>query len=133
MRSHCLSLLVVIACAFPPPPSAAAQVRPGIEVLLSDSIGVAAGKRIALLTNQTGVDRLGRRDIDLLRGTPGVRLLVVLSPEHGLRGTEDRAGLPDAVDSASGLPIYSLYGGPPPPPLSGLDSVDAVLAAMHGL
>src|SRR2546430_12433273 len=43
----------------------------------------------------------------LVRGTPGVRLLVILSPEHGLRGTEDRPGLPDAVDSASGLRITS--------------------------
>src|SRR5690348_18426296 len=109
MRPHSLSLLVVVACVGSQP--APAQVRPGIEVLLSDSIGVVAGKRVALLTNQTGVDRLGRRDIDLLRGTPGVRLVVILSPEHGLRGTEDRPGLPDAVDSASGLPIYSLYGG----------------------
>ncbi len=85
MRPHSLSLLVVIACAVPAPSRAAAQVRPGIEVLLSDSIDVVAGKRVALLTNQTGVDRLGRRDIDLLRGTPGVRLVVILSPEHGLR------------------------------------------------
>jgi len=75
MRSHSVSLLVVIACALSPSPRVAAQVRPGIEVLLTDSISVVAGKRVALLTNQTGVDRLGRRDIDLLRGTPGVRLV----------------------------------------------------------
>src|SRR2546430_16221148 len=98
MRAHTLTLLVESACAIVPRAPAAAQVRPGIEVLLSDSIGVVAGKRVALLTNQTGVDRLGRRDIDLLRGTPGVRLVVILSPEHGLRGTEDRPGLPDAVE-----------------------------------
>jgi uncharacterized protein YbbC (DUF1343 family) len=131
MRPHSLSLLVVIACAVLPPTPAAAQVRPGIEVLLSDSIGVVAGKRVALLTNQTGVDRLGRRDIDLLRGTPGVRLVVILSPEHGLRGTEDRPGLPDAVDSASGLPIYSLYGGTRLSEIGALDSVDVVLVDLQ--
>jgi len=131
MRSHCVSLLVVIACALSPSPRVAAQVRPGIEVLLTDSISVVAGKRVALLTNQTGVDRLGRRDIDLVRGTPGVRLLVILSPEHGLRGTEDRAGLPDAVDSASGLPIYSLYGGTPLSAIAALDSVDVVLVDLQ--
>src|SRR4029077_17732057 len=97
MRSHYLSLLLGLVCAAP----AAAQVRPGIEVLLSDSIGLVAGKRVALLTNHLGVIRLGQRAVDLVRGTPGVRLLVILSPEHGLRGTEDRPGLPDAVDSAS--------------------------------
>ncbi len=131
MRSHSVSLLVVIACALSPSPRVAAQVRPGIEVLLTDSISVVAGKRVALLTNQTGVDRLGRRDLDLLRGTPGVRLVVILSPEHGLRGTEDRAGLPDAVDSASGLPIYSLYGGTPLSAIAALDSVDVVLVDLQ--
>src|SRR2546423_15165054 len=127
MRPHSLSLLLGLVCAAP----TAAQVRPGIEVLLSDSIGLVAGKRVALLTNQTGVDRLGQRDIDLLRGTPGVRLLVILSPEHGLRGTEDRPGLPDAVDSASGLPIYSLYGGTPPSAIAALDSMDVVLVDLQ--
>src|SRR5690349_6108663 len=127
MRRHALSLLMALAGVAP----ATAQVRPGIEVLLSDSIGVVAGKRVALLTNQTGVDRLGQRDIDLLRGTPGVRLAVILSPEHGLRGTEDRAGLPDAVDSASGLPIYSLYGGTPLSAITTLDSVDVMLVDLQ--
>jgi len=125
MRLHARSLLVMFACVVAPP--AAAQVRPGIEVLVSDSIGLVTGKRLALLTNQSGVDRLGRRDVDLLRGTPGVRLMAILSPEHGLRGTEDRPGLPDAVDSATGLPIYSLYGGTSLPAIAALDSVDIVL------
>jgi len=73
------------------------------------------------------VDRLGRRDIDLVRGTPGVRLLVILSPEHGLRGNRDRAGLPDAVDSASGLPIYQPLRCTPLSAIAALDSVDVVL------
>src|SRR3989441_4732915 len=70
MRPHLLSLLGLLACAAP----AAGQVRPGIEVLLSDSAHLLAGQRLALLTNQTGVDRQGRRDVDrLLAG--GYRLL----------------------------------------------------------
>ncbi|HEY6807217.1 MAG TPA: DUF1343 domain-containing protein [Gemmatimonadales bacterium] len=131
MRTHCLSLLAVIGCVAALPAAAAGQVRPGIEVLLSDSIGLVLGKRVALLTNQTGVDRLGRRDIDLLRGTPGVRVGVILSPEHGLRGLDDRPGLPDAVDSATGIPIYSLYGGTPLGALAALDSVDVVLVDLQ--
>src|SRR3989449_4078290 len=83
------------------------------------------------LTNQTGVDRLGRRDIDLLRGTPGVRVTVILSPEHGLRGLDDRPGLPDAVDSTTGLPIYSLYGGTPLAAVAALDSVDVFLVDLQ--
>lgn len=103
-----------------------AQVRPGIEVLLQDSLHLVRDRRLGLLTNHTGIDRAGRRDVDVLRATPGVRLVVLFSPEHGFRGDVDRPGLPDAVDSASGLPIYSLYSGSRPPNLAGLDSLDVL-------
>ncbi len=127
MRPHLLSLLGFVACAAP----GAGQVRPGIEVLLTDSVHVVAGKRVALLTNQAGVDRAGRRDIDLLRAAPGVRLAAILTPEHGIRGAEDRPGLPDAVDSATGLPIYSLYGGTPLSAIAALDTVDLLLVDLQ--
>lgn len=103
-----------------------AQVRPGIEVLVQDSLDLVRDRRLGLLTNHTGIDRAGRRDVDVLRAAPGVRLVVLFSPEHGFRGTEDRPGLPDAVDSASGLPIYSLYSGSRPPNLAALDSLDVL-------
>ncbi len=123
MRTHGLWLLGVIACR--PPTPLPAQVRPGIEVLLSDSSRLIAGKRLALLTNQTGRDRDGRRDVDLLLAAVPHSIVALYGPEHGARGTEDRPGLPDDVDSATGLPIYSLYtSGPNYTPL---DSVDAVL------
>lgn len=102
------------------------QVRPGIEVLITDSLHLVRGRRLGLLTNHTGIDRAGRRDVDVLRTTRGVRLTVLFSPEHGFRGTEDRLGLPDGTDSASGLPIYSLYGVRRAANYAGLDSVDVV-------
>ncbi len=126
MRAHRLVwLLGSIACAAPAP--APAQVRPGIEVLLADSSYLIAGKRLGLLTNHTGVDRQGRRDVDLLRAAHGARLTVLFSPEHGFHGTEDRSGLPDATDPATGLPIYSLYGGSRAAARAALDSVDVLL------
>ena len=103
-----------------------AQVRPGIEVLVQDSLQLVRGRRLGLLTNHTGVDRAGRRDVDVLRGTRGVQLVVLFSPEHGFRGTEDRPDLPDHVDSASGLPVYSLYTGSRPPQFAALDQVDVL-------
>lgn len=115
------------------PSPALAQVRPGIEVLLADSTRLIAGKRLGLLTNNTGVDRLGRRDVDLLRTTRDARLTVLFSPEHGFRGTEDRMGLPDSRDSVTGLPIYSLYGGSRSAALSALDSVDVVLVDLQDI
>src|SRR5512140_1242929 len=79
------------------PPRTGPAVRPGITVLLSDSLGLIRGKRIALMTNQTGIDASGVSDIELLRGetarAAGVTLVKLFSPEHGIRGTEDREGI----------------------------------------
>src|ERR1700686_5539150 len=81
---------------------AEAKVRPGITVLLSDSIQLIRGKRIGLLTNQTGVNESGTSDIDLLRERKArdanVQLVQLFSPEHGLRGMEDRPNIANGVD-----------------------------------
>jgi uncharacterized protein YbbC (DUF1343 family) len=133
MRAHHLIWIVCgLGCSGGAPVTGAAQVRPGIEVLLSDSAHLIAGKRVGLLTNQTGRDRQGRRDVDLLRAAPGgARLTVLYSPEHGFVGAEDRPGLPDAVDSATGLPIYSLYGGSRTAARAALDSLDVLLVDLQ--
>lgn len=110
---------------------AEAKVRPGITVLLRDSLHLIRGKRIGLLTNQTGVNEKGDSDIDLLRDKrardAGVSLVQLFSPEHGLRGTEDRPNIASGVDEKSGLPIYSLYGqqtvAPPDSMLRALDAL----------
>ena len=108
-------------------------MRPGIDVLLTDSARLIAGKRLGLLSNNTGVDRLGRRDVDVLRAAPNARLTVLFSPEHGFRGTEDRPGLPDSRDSVTGLPIYSMYGGSRSASLAALDSVDVLLIDLQDI
>jgi len=136
MRAHRLVLIVFgVACSggTRAPSPAVAQVRPGIEVVLSDSAHLITGKRLGLLTNNTGVDHLGRRDVDLLRATPDARLTVLFSPEHGFLGREDRMGLPDSRDSATGLPIYSLYGGSRTAAQAALDSVDVVLIDLQDI
>src|SRR5581483_6610736 len=90
-----------------------AAVRPGITVLLSDSLDLIRGKRIGLLTNQTGIDAAGESDIELLRGpraqAASVHLVRLFSPEHGIRGTEDRPHIESGIDERSGLPVHSLY------------------------
>src|SRR2546428_2529898 len=136
MRAHRLVWIVLgIGCSSGTrvPSLVAAQVRPGIEVLLSDSAHLIAGKRLGLLTNHTGVDHLGRRDVDLLRTTRNARLTVLFSPEHGFLGREDRPGLPDARDSATGLPIYSLYGGSRSAAAAALDSIDVLLVDLQDI
>jgi uncharacterized protein YbbC (DUF1343 family) len=104
-------------------------VRPGITVLLSDSIRLVRGRRVGLLTNQTGIDEHGVSDIERLRGdearAAGVQLVTLFSPEHGIRGTEDRENLASGIDSRSGLVVNSLYTngtiGPPDSTLRGVE------------
>ena len=109
-----------------------AAVRPGITVLLDDSVHLIRGRRIALLTNHTGIDARGVADIDLLTADPrataaGVRLVALFAPEHGIRGTEDREQLAGGVDAKTGLVIHSLYGrgttGFPDTTLRGVDAL----------
>lgn len=111
---------------------AEARVRPGITVLLNDSIHLIRGKRIGLLSNQTGINEKGVSDVDLLRDKKardaGVSLVQLFAPEHGLRGTEDRQNLPNEIDPKSGLPVYSLYGRQTmAPPDSILRTLDALV------
>jgi len=128
MRAHHLSIVVSLVAAA----TASAQVRPGIEVLVTDSARLIAGHRLGLLSNQTGVDRRGDRDVDVLRAH-GFQVTALFGPEHGFQGKEDRPGLPDAVDSATGLPIYSLYGGSAEKTRAALTTIDVLLIDLQDI
>lgn len=110
------------------PAAVAVGVAPGIEVLLADSLQLIRGKRVGLITNHSGRDRHGTSTIDLLYHAPGVRLTALFGPEHGLRGVA-RAGekVGSATDSATGVPIYSLYGQTYVPTPEMLRDVDVLL------
>lgn len=102
-------------------------VRPGIEVLFSDSLHLVRGKRLGLVTNQAGVDRQGTSGVDLLRRAP-VTLVALFSPEHGFRGTAAPGEKVDSsIDSVTGLPIYSLYGKNSAPTDSMLRGIDLLV------
>jgi len=100
-------------------------VRPGLEVLLSDSLHLVRGLRVGLITNHTGIDSRKVHGIDRLMESPEVELVALFSPEHGLRGeAEGGIGIQSDVDERSGLPIHSLYGDtrkPTPEMMEGLD------------
>jgi uncharacterized protein YbbC (DUF1343 family) len=106
-------------------------VRPGIEVLLTDSLGLVRDRRVGLVTNQTGVDADGISDVERLR-TAGVRLVALFSPEHGFRGAADPgATIASTVDSATGLPIYSLYGRVSAPTPEMLRDIEVMLVDLQ--
>jgi uncharacterized protein YbbC (DUF1343 family)/CubicO group peptidase (beta-lactamase class C family) len=99
--------------------------KTGLDVLVEQNFKPLQGKRIGLITNHTGLDREGRRNIDLLRGA-GIQIAALFSPEHGFIGKEDRPGIQDSVDAETGLKIFSLYGAtqrPTPAMLQGIDAL----------
>ncbi len=101
------------------------KVLNGIDVLERDNFKPLAGMRIGLVTNHTGRNREGRQTIDVLNKAPGVKLVALFAPEHGIRGLVDDK-VSDSKDDATGLPIYSLYGEtrrPKPEQLKDLDAL----------
>ena len=100
-------------------------VKPGIEVLREGDFKELQGKRVGLVTNPSGVDRYLNSTVDILFNAPGVELVALYGPEHGVRG-DVYAGdkVSDTKDEATGLPVYSLYGStrkPTPQMLEGID------------
>ncbi|WP_353254670.1 exo-beta-N-acetylmuramidase NamZ domain-containing protein [Burkholderia anthina] len=89
-------------------PASRGPVLAGIDVLAASGFAAVAGKRIALVTNRSGFDRLGRRTVDLLAQAPGARLVALFAPEHGL-GTDVDETFGDTVDTTTGVVVHSLY------------------------
>jgi uncharacterized protein YbbC (DUF1343 family)/CubicO group peptidase (beta-lactamase class C family) len=107
-----------------PPP--VTPVLTGIDVLARDGFAALKGRRVGLVTNHTGVSRTGASTIDVLHTAPGVSLVALFSPEHGIRGQLDVENVPSGKDDRTGLPIHSLYGEtrrPTPAMLQGIDTL----------
>ncbi len=120
-----LSTLLMLAIALPG--SARAEVKLGNEVLAAGQFKALQGKRVGLLTNPSGVNRHLDSTIDVLRAAPGVKLVALFGPEHGVYGAAGAGDkVSDTVDARTGLPAYSLYGKtfrPTPEMLAGLDAM----------
>ncbi len=88
-----------------------ARVYSGLEVFLSKYLYLVKGKRVGLVTNQTGVNADKISTVNLLYKNPNIRLVALFAPEHGIRGNV-KAGetVPGGKDPYTGLPIYTLYG-----------------------
>lgn len=106
--------------------SAAYQVLPGIDVYAKQNFGILQGKRIGLITNHTGRTVSGASTIDVLYNAPGLRLVALFSPEHGIRGESDEK-LASSIDRATGVPIHSLYGSSCRPTASMLQGLDILV------
>jgi uncharacterized protein YbbC (DUF1343 family) len=102
------------------------HTKTGVDVLESEKFASLRGKRVGLITNQTGLDSYGHRTIDLLARAEGVKLIAIFSPEHGIGGLAD-ASLSNQADAPTGLPIYSLYGATRRPTSEMLRGVDTLV------
>ena len=103
-------------------------VKPGIEVLRDSGFQRLVGKRVGLVTNPSGVDSQLRSTIDLLFNAPGVDLVALYGPEHGVRGDVYAGGaVTDAIDAKTGLPVYSLYGATRKPTKEMLKGIDIMV------
>jgi uncharacterized protein YbbC (DUF1343 family) len=102
------------------------RVQVGLDVLEAEKFATLRGKHIGLITNHTGLDALGRSNIDLLSHAPGVQLVALFSPEHGLAGHNDER-VASTRDAATGLPIYSLYAETLRPTDAMLQGIDTLV------
>ena len=120
----CAALAALLSCS-----TTAVAVEPvvktGIEVLRDREFEGLKGKRVGLVTNPSGVDRYLNSTVDILYNAPGVELVALYGPEHGVRGDVSAGGhVTDTNDEATGLPVYSIYGStrkPTPEMLEGID------------
>ena len=113
--------MVVAMCA-------TATVKTGIEVLRDNGFKQLQGKRVGLVTNPSGVDHNLVSTVDILSKAPGVKLVALYGPEHGVRGNAhagDAVG--DAVDEKTGVKMYSLYGKTHKPTPEMLKDIDVLV------
>jgi uncharacterized protein YbbC (DUF1343 family) len=117
------------------------SVRTGIDMLEAHDFAELreAGRevtKVALVTNQTGVDSRGKRTIDVLAKAPGIRVVAIFSPEHGVTGSADTTEIGDSKDAQTGIPVYSVYGDSSAkrhPSLDVLKSADVIVYDMQDI
>ena len=122
----------------PPPSVSAREATPaaqpsvsfqlGSEVLEKNSFRELRGKKVGLITNPSAVNRRGQSTIELLRKAPGVRVVALFGPEHGITGTA-KAGVKveGSKDPKTGLPVHSLYGQTRKPTAAMLQGIDCLV------
>lgn len=104
------------------------RVKTGVEVLRDRGFEGLVGRKVGLVTNPSGVDSQLNSTVDILYNAPGVELVALYGPEHGVRG-DVYAGdkVNDAVDAATGLPVYSIYGATRKPTPEMLEGVEVMV------
>ena len=103
--------------------SLSGSVLTGLDMFEKKVLPHLKGKRVAVVTNITAVNREGVHLLDLLK-KHGVAVSIVFTPEHGFKA--DRDGVIKDKKKAA-IPTISLYGNQRKPKLSDLKKIDVVL------
>lgn len=104
------------------------RISTGLEVLKESGFRILQGKRVGLITNPTGVDNHLRSTIDILHEAPGVTLVALYGPEHGVRGDVHAGDKIDSfTDPNTGVPVFSIYGATRKPTQEMLEGVDVLV------
>ena len=120
------ALVLAAMLGLPSLASGQTHVEYGVDRLSSAFPKVLEGKRVGLITNHTGHDRLRTPTIDLLAGRKDMKLVALFAPEHGIRGVAT-GRIEFEKDEKTGLPVHSLFGATQKPTAQMLDSVDALV------
>jgi len=108
------------------------QVLSGLDVLRAEGFKRMRGRRIGLLTNQTGRARDGVGAIDLLHRAANLQLVALFSPEHGISGILNER-VPSLRHQKTGLMIHSLYGKRVRPTAKMLAGIDTVVVDLQDI
>ena len=120
--------ILFVVCVVMAAVTAGAVVKPGVEVLRDGGFAQLQGKRVGLVTNPSGIDNNLKSTVDILNEAPGVELVALFGPEHGVRGNAhagDAVG--DAVDPLTGIKMYSLFGKTHEPTADMLKDIDVLV------
>jgi uncharacterized protein YbbC (DUF1343 family) len=132
MKRSIFSCLSFAICALFLTVPAVARVLPGIDVLAEQGFAPLQGKRVGLVTNQTGVNGAGTRTRVVLK--KNVNLVALYSPEHGIDGTVGAGKyVASRTDRVTGLPVWSLYGPSRKPTAQMLRGVDVLVYDMQDI
>ena len=104
------------------------KVKVGLDVFLANHLSKLEGKRVGIITNQTGISSSGEHSVDILSRIGRLSVDALYAPEHGIRGD-----LPDAIkmssyeDQRTGLQGWSLYGEHLKPTKEMLEGLDVLV------
>jgi uncharacterized protein YbbC (DUF1343 family) len=103
-------------------------VKVGLDVFLLNHLSMLEGKRVGIITDETGISSSGEHIVDILSSIEGLSIGGLYAPEHGIRGDlPDATKMASYVDQRTGIQVWSLYGEHLKPTQEMLEDVDVLI------